>query len=83
MSKCYYKGIFYPNEEEFFKGVRFFDGSPVNDESIDILLKQFEANIKANIFMTRIEERISNLKFNIILDQALEFILMKAYEMKD
>lgn len=83
MSKFYYKGTVYPNEEEFIRGVHFFNESPVNEESVSILLRQFEANIKANLFLNSIEERTTNQQFNIILEQALDFILMKAFDMRD
>lgn len=78
--KGYFGGIIYPNLEELFKGIGFFNSTPVNAQSCEILFRELIENVKFNIndLNLRSRAKITNSQFREILDDAFQFILEKS-----
>lgn len=74
-----YRGIIYPNREEFVNGIKYFQETPLNSASLELLSRELIDNLKGNLVdMHCLEERITNKKFRDILEEALVFIIEKA-----
>jgi len=81
MTKCYYEGIIYPNEEEFAKGVSYFCASPVNYQSIEMLCRPFIDNLTVNLVSVKdMNERMTNQELREALEKALFYILNGIYK---
>ena len=70
----YYRGIYYTNEIDFWKGVYEFNDSPISEESIEDFLNDFKANLQMNI--GRAIPKMSNKTFR----QRLENIFFYSIE---
>lgn len=81
--RCYYQGTIYPNFEDMLKGIKYFNESPLNNHSLDSLCQELIANLRINLLMPRLDDRITNQEFKDALVDGLCFILRKAREKKD
>jgi len=74
--KCCYNGSIYPNEEEFYKAIEFFNFSPVNSVSMEALCRQFIENLKGNLIdIKELKDRINNMQLRNLLEKALLMII--------
>ena len=59
-NRFYYDGIFYENEEQFYRAVKNFSESDISRESVERILAHMCKEISENLFMMKTDRQISN-----------------------
>ena len=78
----YYRGIFYDNEQDFWKSVMQYGTSKITDFSLQDLIHDLYLDLKINLFVAR-HIKISNNELCKILAEEMLLILQKILKKQD
>jgi hypothetical protein len=77
--KFFYNGVFYDNQEEFFKAIKAYEQSLLSGHSLSSMMKSLENDLSINLFSIK-NTKIKNFEFQEILSATLIFIMEKVHE---
>jgi hypothetical protein len=72
----YFKGVFYSNEEDFWRAVNQYAKSPASPLTLKNMLADLEVDLRTNIFDI-CEYKITNNELSEIISDCLPYVMNK------
>ena len=70
MNECFYRGTYYPTQEEFFAAVKRFENSPISNFTAREQMDAAREMLIMNLCIFGID-KLTNQEFNGLLDRAI------------